>query len=252
MSEHRSLLFCSIVVLATPLGSCTAEGPALSDVEETDGAGDSGSATDAGPSGGGRDSAPAVDGGSAFTVHVSSDKATVAQPIRVEWTAKPGASSTARIGLYLESATDTPGNARLWIPVGTKTAGSVTVAAPCSPGVYDFRYLPTSSSRAVAAARSSPVTISAAAGDPPQACIGCTIYVAMKGSDGASGTKDDPIASLRHAARIARAGDTVCVLAGTYGGFASERGELRGTAAKPIVFKPFEQDKVIIDQAITY
>lgn len=64
------------------------------------------------------------------------------------------------------------------------------------------------------------------------------LYVAPGGSDAASGTRQDPFGTLAKASAAAEPGDTVVLLAGTYGALGVTQ-DMRdsGTAAAPITFR---------------
>ena len=76
----------------------------------------------------------------------------------------------------------------------------------------------------------------------PAAAQGNVYYVAPGGDDTASGSADEPWATLQHAADTVAPGDEVVVLNGTYAGF---RLETSGTAADNIRFRAAGEGAVI-------
>ncbi|WP_010096270.1 DUF1565 domain-containing protein [Ornithinibacillus scapharcae] len=71
-----------------------------------------------------------------------------------------------------------------------------------------------------------------------------TIYVAMNGDDQNEGTKSEPFRTLQKAASEAKAGTTVLIREGIY-----EEPlvvQYSGTKSKPIIFKPYKQEEVVI------
>jgi hypothetical protein len=64
------------------------------------------------------------------------------------------------------------------------------------------------------------------------------LYVAPNGSDSASGTRQDPLQTLAEAGDVARPGDTVVLLPGTYGALGvTQDMSHSGTAAAPITYR---------------
>jgi parallel beta-helix repeat protein len=72
-----------------------------------------------------------------------------------------------------------------------------------------------------------------------------TFYVATNGSDSNPGTITQPFATINHASKSARAGDTVYVRGGIYNQLV-EIGS-RGTASARILFAPYPGEQAIID-----
>lgn len=68
---------------------------------------------------------------------------------------------------------------------------------------------------------------------PPPVVPAGTYFVSPAGSDSAAGTADRPFRTIGHALRLAKAGDTVLVRAGTYTEWASFEGA--GSAGAPVV-----------------
>lgn len=70
------------------------------------------------------------------------------------------------------------------------------------------------------------------------------IYVALNGNDQNNGTKSKPFRTLKKAASEAKAGSTVFIRKGTY----NENLVVKhsGTKSKPITFKPYKNEKVIL------
>ena len=70
-------------------------------------------------------------------------------------------------------------------------------------------------------------------------------WVATDGDDAGTGTRDDPWATLQHAADAARPGATVYVRAGVY----AQRVELRASGApgRPITFAAAPDERVVLD-----
>lgn len=70
------------------------------------------------------------------------------------------------------------------------------------------------------------------------------LYVSPGGNDQNDGTKEKPFRTLKHASEEAAAGTTVLIRGGTY----DETFEVKhsGTAEKPITFKNYENEKVVI------
>ncbi|QNK86233.1 right-handed parallel beta-helix repeat-containing protein [Sporosarcina sp. resist] len=71
-----------------------------------------------------------------------------------------------------------------------------------------------------------------------------SIYVAVNGNDQNNGTKSKPFRTLKKAASEAVAGTTVYIRKGTY----NERLVIKhsGTKSKPIIFKAYKKDKVVL------
>lgn len=71
-----------------------------------------------------------------------------------------------------------------------------------------------------------------------------SIYVALNGNDQNNGTKSKPYRTLKKAASIAKAGTTVYIRKGIY----NEKLVVKhsGTKLKPIIFKPYKKEKVIL------
>lgn len=74
-------------------------------------------------------------------------------------------------------------------------------------------------------------------------------YVATDGSDAAVGTKDAPFATLQAAADRMQPGDICTVRGGTYFQPLELEG-LKGAADKPIVFRAYEDETVILDGTV--
>jgi len=72
-----------------------------------------------------------------------------------------------------------------------------------------------------------------------------TYYVAKNGSDSNPGTQSEPWLTISHAAGIARAGDTVYVMAGIYSEFVNL--DHSGKLAAPITFESYPGQTAIID-----
>ncbi|GIN21933.1 DUF1565 domain-containing protein [Siminovitchia fordii] len=70
------------------------------------------------------------------------------------------------------------------------------------------------------------------------------IYVAINGDDQNNGTKSKPFRTLKKAAAEAKAGTTVFIRKGTY----KEKLVVKhsGTKSKPIIFRPYKREKVVI------
>lgn len=70
------------------------------------------------------------------------------------------------------------------------------------------------------------------------------IYVSIDGDDQQSGTVEQPLKTLKQAALLARAGTTVYVREGTY----EEKLTIKhsGSRSMPIVFKPYQNEQVIL------
>jgi hypothetical protein len=68
-----------------------------------------------------------------------------------------------------------------------------------------------------------------------------------RGSDNNQGTEDLPFATINHAARVAQAGDTVWIAAGTYQPDEEVLPAASGTSEAPIVYRRFGDGEVIID-----
>lgn len=70
------------------------------------------------------------------------------------------------------------------------------------------------------------------------------IYVAVTGNDQNDGTKSKPFRTLKKAASVARAGTTVLIRKGTY----NEKLVVKhsGTKSKPVIFKAYKNDKVVL------
>ncbi|MFC4619559.1 DUF1565 domain-containing protein [Camelliibacillus cellulosilyticus] len=71
------------------------------------------------------------------------------------------------------------------------------------------------------------------------------VYVSPNGNDHNDGTKTKPFRTLSHAAKMAVAGTTVLIRAGTY----KETLDVRhsGTSKKPITFRNYRNEKVVIN-----
>src|SRR5215469_755036 len=72
-------------------------------------------------------------------------------------------------------------------------------------------------------------------------------YVSPTGNDAARGNVQHPFATIQHAADVASAGDTIFIKGGTYRETVTVPHS--GTAAKPITFRPYKNQQVIIDGA---
>lgn len=73
-----------------------------------------------------------------------------------------------------------------------------------------------------------------------------TYYVSIKGNDSNLGTTEDkPFRTIQKAADLLKAGDTVLIMQGTYGGFRIV--DKHGRADAWIVFKPYPGQEVILD-----
>jgi hypothetical protein len=72
-------------------------------------------------------------------------------------------------------------------------------------------------------------------------------YVAPTGNDSSPGSLQHPFATIQHAADLASAGDTIFIKAGTYRETVTVPHS--GTASKPIMFRPYKNQKVVIDGA---
>lgn len=82
---------------------------------------------------------------------------------------------------------------------------------------------------------------------PAPRVFAATYYVATTGSDSNPGTFAAPWKTFKKATDVVAAGDTVLFRGGTYAGFKTTR-RLPGTAGAPIIFKPFNNERVIIDK----
>jgi hypothetical protein len=71
--------------------------------------------------------------------------------------------------------------------------------------------------------------------------------VSPAGNDAARGNLQHPFATIQHAADMARPGDTVFIKAGTYRQTVAPPNS--GTASKPITFRPYKNQKVVVDGA---
>lgn len=73
---------------------------------------------------------------------------------------------------------------------------------------------------------------------------GQTIYVALNGNDQNDGSKSKPFRTLDKATAEATAGTTVFIRKGTY----NEKLIVKqsGTKSKPVIFKPYEEEKVVL------
>lgn len=72
-------------------------------------------------------------------------------------------------------------------------------------------------------------------------------YVAPAGNDSARGNLQHPFATIQHAADVASPGDTIFIEGGAYRETVTPPHS--GTASKPITFKPYKNQKVVIDGA---
>jgi acid phosphatase type 7 len=84
----------------------------------------------------------------------------------------------------------------------------------------DFRFMPAGSGT-----YSDAGTV-ACHGRPGSAIAPTTYYVAMTGSDAATGSLDSPFRTIQHAVDVAPAGSEIQVRGGTYAGFSVTRGDL--------------------------
>ncbi len=75
-------------------------------------------------------------------------------------------------------------------------------------------------------------------------CNSQSIYVSKDGNDANSGTFEHPYLTISKAAGIAKAGDTIYICEGTYE--ETIRPKHSGTKDKPIVFRAYENEKVVI------
>src|SRR5262245_56170668 len=83
--------------------------------------------------------------------------------------------------------------------------------------------------------------------DPPDPVPLRTLYVASNGNDANAGTSlSAPLRTFAGAFAKVQAGDQVLVRGGTYPSASTAR-HIRGTAAAPIVFKPYPGEQVVID-----
>ena len=81
---------------------------------------------------------------------------------------------------------------------------------------------------------------------PASAAVSGSYYVSTDGSDSDPGTDSRPWKTIRKAAESAAPGSTVYIKAGTY----NERVDIKvsgASAEKPVVFRNYQNDKVIID-----
>ena len=72
-------------------------------------------------------------------------------------------------------------------------------------------------------------------------------YVAPTGNDSGRGNLQHPFVTIQHAANVASAGDTIFIKGGTYRETVTVPHS--GTAAKPITFRPYKNQQVILDGA---
>lgn len=72
-------------------------------------------------------------------------------------------------------------------------------------------------------------------------------YVSVKGSDSNPGTFGAPFQTIQKAASLMAAGDTCFIRAGTYRETVTPANS--GTATAPIVFKPYQSDRVVVSGA---
>ncbi|MGH2636592.1 MAG: right-handed parallel beta-helix repeat-containing protein, partial [Actinomycetota bacterium] len=82
-------------------------------------------------------------------------------------------------------------------------------------------------------------------GEAPSETEGRELWVATGGDDAGPGTRDEPWATIQHAAEAARPGDTVTVAGGTY----PERVEVRvsGEPGRRITFAAAAGERVVLD-----
>jgi hypothetical protein len=121
----------------------------------------------------------------------------------VRFTAKVARSANAKVVWQVDNATG-----------GGKTAGTITPA-----GAYTApAALPAPASATVTAVSAADPAASATATVTLLArpAKGRTLFVAPNGNDANPGTKNAPFRHIRHAAKLARAGDTVLVRQGVY------------------------------------
>lgn len=74
-----------------------------------------------------------------FTVRAKARRYQANATIPVFWTAPPGHSTTDWVGVFAAGAPDTEYHAWTYVPAGT--AGTLSLTAPATPGVYEVRYL---------------------------------------------------------------------------------------------------------------
>lgn len=80
-----------------------------------------------------------------------------------------------------------------------------------------------------------------------QAQTGQELFVARNGDDeNGDGTIDNPFRTIKEASRSAEPGDTIFVRGGTYTA-AEDKVEVEGTAAQPILIRPYQNETVIFD-----
>lgn len=74
-----------------------------------------------------------------FTVRIKARRYEANATIPVFWTAPSGHSTTDWVGVFAAGAPDTQYHAWSYVPAGT--AGTLSLTAPATPGVYEVRYL---------------------------------------------------------------------------------------------------------------
>ena len=77
-------------------------------------------------------------------------------------------------------------------------------------------------------------------------CCGREYYVSTEGSDGGSGSRAGPFGTIQKAVDVMVAGDTCYIRQGRYTESVAIK-ELKGSADKPIVFMPYNGEKVVLD-----
>jgi hypothetical protein len=74
-----------------------------------------------------------------FAVRTKVSRYAANAPIPVFWDAPPGHATTDWVGVFAAGAPDTQYLSWSYVPAGT--AGSLSLTAPSSPGIYEVRYL---------------------------------------------------------------------------------------------------------------
>jgi Right handed beta helix region len=73
----------------------------------------------------------------------------------------------------------------------------------------------------------------------------CTLYVGLNGSDDNSGSSEQPLLTLHHAAELAQTGDNVCIMPGDYPEPDGVDFANSGTTEQPIIFRGWDRGVVI-------